>query len=291
MRRRLVVGAALVAAVSQSVAYGFTQEALSALASYDLQKTAAEQVKLPKKLKEISGLATTADDRVFAVQDEKGVVYQVDARTGEITKSFVLGDGKVKDDFEGIAIADSEVFLVTSNGRLYRTREGRRGEAVPYRVYETGVGKRCEVEGLAFEPVDRSLLILCKNPRIKELEDVVAIYRWSVDDEELVSGGTILVPEVEFTRRIGKKRFEPSGIERHPTTGTYLLVAAKQEWIAEVNAAGEVLDAIELPRKLHRQVEGITILSDLSLLISDEGNGRRARLTMYPPSANEPEPL
>ena len=49
----------------------------------DLGSSPASQVQLPAELHEISGLAVTADGRVFAHGDEDGTVYQLDpARAG-----------------------------------------------------------------------------------------------------------------------------------------------------------------------------------------------------------------
>ncbi|PLX31312.1 MAG: hypothetical protein C0600_06030 [Ignavibacteria bacterium] len=63
------------------------------------------QFELPKRLKEISGLAVDDRGRLFAHDDESGIVYQLDPMTGKIVKSFRLGRTLVTEDFEGIAIA------------------------------------------------------------------------------------------------------------------------------------------------------------------------------------------
>ena len=85
-----------------------------------------------------------------------------------------MGERPIRDDFEGIAIVDERFYLVTSDGGIYESREGEDDERMLFNFYGTGVGRRCEVEGLAFEPSDRSLLLLCKSPRDDSLEDVVA---------------------------------------------------------------------------------------------------------------------
>jgi uncharacterized protein YjiK len=253
--------------------------------NYDLTKDAAIRWKLPGRLKEISGLAMTADDRLLAHNDERGLVFEIDYRQGEIVKGFGLGalESAARDDFEGIAIADDRVFLVTSIGRLYEFEEGGEEAWVPYTTYGTGLGVHCEFEGLAYDSIDRMLLILCKNPRSAEMEDHLAIYRWSVDTKALSDGAETRIPIDALSGPIGTKKFQPSGIEIHPRSGNYFLVAARQAAMAEVTPDGTVLSVTRLPEGSHRQAEGITFTNDgATLIVSDEGAGKRARLTLYP---------
>jgi uncharacterized protein YjiK len=233
-------------------------------------------------MSEISGLTTTPDDRVWAHDDEWGIIYQLDPSDGEIGKVFALGDRTVKGDFEGIAFAEDRFYLVDSDGRIYEGQEGADDERVLYNTYETRVGRSCEVEGLEFDPIDRALLLLCKRPRVKALEDYVGIFRWSLDARALMPD-PVLVPLDPLAEGVDEKRFNPSGLARNPSTGTYFMIAALQRGIAEITLEGEVLAVRRLPKDLHRQAEGITFMSNAILLIADEGAGKRARLTIYRP--------
>lgn len=253
---------------------------------YDFHEPAVE-LHLPGRLREISGLAITADGRVLAHDDERGVVYEVDIRNGELIKAFAFGDPPVRQDFEGIAVARDRVYLVTSGGTIYESREGGNDDRLLFNTYGTGLGRRCEVEGLAYEPARDALLLVCKNPRDAGLEGVIAIFRFSLEARELV-GSPVLIDMDALARPIGKKRFQPSGIEWLAETGTYLLVAGLQAAIAEVTPAGEVLDVRALSPGRHPQAEGVSVTSDGWLLIADEGRGRRARLTAYAPVPGRP---
>ncbi len=253
----------------------------SALSRYRFTEDAATQWRLPNRLREVSGLATTPDGRLFAHDDERAIIYEIDYGAERVVKAFALGDVTQRDDFEGVAVADDKFYLVSSYGRLYEAVEGADGERVLFNTYGTGVGRQCEVEGLAFDSADRSLLLVCKTARTKELEDFVAIYKWSLDRRSLTEDSPLLIPLEAVTDQIKGKSFNPSGIEIHPLTGTYFVVAAKQEAIAEITADGAVIAVIELPGKVHRQVEGIAFVRVADLLLGDEGQGGRGRLTLY----------
>lgn len=259
------------------------------LESYTLNEETATHLKLPEHLEEISGLAMTRDNRLLAHNDERGVVFEIDYQKGAIAKSFQLSDMKnpIASDFEGIATIDDQIYLVTSTGRLYACREGAAGESVLFNVYTTGVGRDCEIEGLAYDESKRALLLMCKDALSADMEGQLAIYHWSIDEKQLSVDAHTVIPVVEFSRHIKGKKFQPSGIERHPVSGNYFIVAARQGAIAEITPGGQVVTVREFPAQWHRQAEGIAFAADGTLIIADEGAGRKARLTLYPVSDNQ----
>ena len=255
------------------------------LESFDLEEP-ARHLKLPRRLREISGLAMLAGDRLLAHDDEKGVVVEIDHRDGSIVKDFKLGGprGLVADDLEGIAAAAGRLYLVSSSGRLYEFGEGADGATVSYNRYETGVGRFHEIEGVAYDPDQRVLLLISKNPKNPGQGDQIALYRWSLDTRRLVEDGRVLIEAAALARRIDRKKFQPSGIERHPVSGNYFVVAARQHAVAEITPQGKVLAVKELKAGRHRQAEGISFASDDTMIIADEGAGKRATLSFYPVS-------
>lgn len=279
---RLSSGCAAVLLVAAGVGSAASGRA-AGLDAFDLRSEPALEWKLPKRLREISGLAAIGE-RIFAHDDERAVIYELDPRRERIAKAFQLGDPPVSGDFEGLAVAGERFFLVTSGGWLYEAREGDDGAGVPYRAVDTGIGRKCEVEGLAFEPDDQCLLLLCKHSADHALRHFVAIHRWSLAKAAEPGPGELLVIPVEdIGARIGEEAFEPSGIERDPSSGNYFLVAAKQAAVAEVTPAGVVVSARRLEPGRHRQAEGITFTPRGELVLGDEGSKNRARIAVYAP--------
>ena len=261
-------------------------ERKSSLDSYPLDPETATHWKLPRELEEVSGLAMTADNRLLAHNDERAIVFEIDYQQGSIVKAFQLADlnHPVAGDFEGIAATDDKIFMVTSTGRLYEFEEGIAGESVLFNVYTTGIGRDFEVEGLAYDRGMRVLLLMCKEARSLEAEGKVAIYKWSTAERQMEENGRLLIPVKRFARHIKGRKFHPSGIERHPVTGNYFVVAARQAAIAEITPDGQVVVVRKFPAKWHRQVEGISFAADGTLIVADEGAGRKGRLTLYPVS-------
>jgi uncharacterized protein YjiK len=271
-------------------------EAQSTAKHYDLATTPAWQVELPGELTEISGLAVTADGRLFAHGDEDATVFEVEPRTGRIVKRFGLAatgnepdlgkkqrGGGVNGDFEGITVVGNRFFLVTSNGILLEFPEGAEGEKVEYTAYETGLARHCEVEGLTHDRQGRGLLLLCKEQRQKGERDRVEIHAWSLSDRRLEAEPGITISYSALSAHTGGKAFNGSAVSYAVAGDTLLIVAGPQRLYAEITGAGQVVRAGPLDRNSQSQPEGVAFLGDGTLLISSEGGKGRATLSGYQP--------
>lgn len=250
----------------------------SILARYDFDEP-TRRFDLPGGLEEVSGLAFTPEGRLFAHDDERGRIHEIDPHTGEVGKRFDLGNGRLAGDFEGIAVIGERFFLVTSTGWLYEFREGDGEENVAYRVTDTGLGDGCEVEGLDYDPTDDALLFACK--QASDDGDWIHVHRIAVDPT------TGRLPSLRIARSeldaFGlDDDFEPSALLVLPG-GTYLLSSAPDESLLEVARDGRVLGGIDLGRRSHPQPEGLEMGSDGTLYLADEENEEDARLTAYAP--------
>jgi hypothetical protein len=265
------------------------------LAHYRFDEPPVWRVELPRELAEISGLAFSPDGRLFAHGDERGIIWQLDPRTGTILKRFGLVSGPgippymgkrpkpgiVTGDFEDIQIVDERFFLLSSNGVLVEFREGQDGERVPFRAFDTGLAHACELEGLTHDASSHSLLLLCKHPYRAAWHRQVVVLAWSLDTGRLDPAPRLLLSEHRIARLTGADAFHGSAMAMVPESGSIVLVAGPQRRIIEISPAGELLAGRTLRPKLHRQPEGLAFAPDRTLLISDEAAGGRATLTAY----------
>ncbi|MCZ6710149.1 MAG: hypothetical protein O7B25_07290 [Gammaproteobacteria bacterium] len=246
-----------------------------------------EQWKLPRSLREISGLAQTDDGRLFAHADERAIIHQIDYQSGKRLKSFSLsrqpGGKAIRGDFEGIAVVENQVYLVTSQGTIYISRLGMDGGAESFQAHSTGLAEVCEVEGLAYHRNLHTLLLACKSVRGAELRGKVVIFQWSLDRQALVRDATISIPLATIAIRLGgSNRFNPSGIAVSPRNGNLVIVAAQQRALLEITMAGDLVNVFTLPmQRYHRQTEGIALFANGTLILADEGGSKRGRLGVY----------
>lgn len=255
-------------------AYG--QQASTLLDRHDFERRTA-RFDLPDGLDEISGLAISPDGRLFAHQDEWATVFEIDPTTGRIIKRFSLGNPAERGDFEGIAIVGERFFLITSLGLLYEFREAGDREQARFRVTDTLLGARCEVEGLDHDPVDDVLLVACKVSAPER--GLVVVHRLPMDAER-ERPPAIEIPRNQLSDRGLDADFEPSAIAVGPT-GTLVLASASAEALIEVDRYGRLLSGLQLSPDRHPQSEGLAFGPDGTLYIADERNSRRARLTAY----------
>ena len=266
------------------------------IGGYSYSTDRFEQWKLPRSLREISGLAGSADGRLFAHADERAVIHQIDYRSGKRLKTFSLShrsaqssakaDKAIKGDFEGIAVVGEQLYLVTSKGTLFTARLGADESSVSPQSYKTGLGDRCEIEGLAYHADRHVLLMACKAVRDPQLDGHVVIFQWSLDLQTLLIDQTIKIPlaalAASLQQSADKPKFNSSGITVSPRNGNLVLVAARQKAMLEVTLGGEIVSVFTLPmQRYHRQPEGIALFADGTLLLADEGGNKRGRLGVY----------
>jgi uncharacterized protein YjiK len=251
----------------------------SVLARYSFDEASLTQWKLPKRLREISGLALDTAGRLFAHEDEHAIVYQIDYQDGRLVKAFAFGDPTLRGDFEGIAVVGATVYLLASDGTLYRAPEGDDGAHVAYQRIETALAPYCEFEGLTYDVASTDLLLACKRSHRDVDADRRWVFRYSTRSERVVSPA-IAIDVREVTARLDSKSFDPSGID--VVDGHLVLIAARQRALVETDADGALVAALELPlAKRHHQPEGIAITTDGRMIIADEGGSGRGRLGVY----------
>jgi uncharacterized protein YjiK len=249
------------------------------LSRFDLESPAAI-FEMPGRLDEISGLAVTADGRLFAHDDERGTVHEIDRTTGEVGKRFSIGDPTLRADFEGLAVAGERFFLVTSTGLLHEFREAGDRETSPHRVSDLGVGGVCEVEGLDYDARSDLLVVACKVTSPDR--GSIVIHRVPLDPDR-PSPGPLEIPRAQLAAFDLGTEFQPSSVAVTPA-GTLLLASAAPEGLIEVDATGRVIAGVDLPGRRHPQTEGVALGPDGTLYLSDERNGQPGRVTVFAPN-------
>lgn len=258
---------------------------------------------LPAELKEISGLTIVDETTIAAVQDEDARIYLIDNRSGETISAYDFGK---KGDFEGIEMVDSTVWVLKSNGNLYRVENFRQQHPV-VTVFKTPLTSANNAEGLAYDPETHSLLIACKGKpylqKDEKYKGFKAIYSFDLDELKLRTTPAFLIDlsAIEAFREQGAIRefyikatkgsglisddifFEPSGIAIHPQNDHLYVISHTAKLLLVINREGNIVDIKMLDPKLFNQPEGICFTKDGTMYISNEGGKGTATILRFNP--------
>ncbi len=267
--------------------------------SYDLEDADAKY-KLPGKLVEISGLSIMNDTTIACVQDELGELYNFNLNKSIITSRTPFGK---EGDYEGVACADSLLYVLRSSGKIYEVKHFKADSQSTIK-YRTPLRKINNPQGMTYDSANKRLLIAC-NGLIGDKESVEntrAIYAFDLQKKELdtiplivftiddiydfLDVGSIEKTSKQFSQFFSKGdrgvlAFETSGIGIHPVSGDYYMVSSKDNFFMILSKENEFRYIRQLDTKLFRKPEGITLLPNGDLFISNEGVNEIANITRF----------
>lgn len=222
--------------------------------NYDFENP-TEDIKLEKKLNEISGLTFVNTNSLACINDEKGKIYQIDLYSFEQSKII---DFKDKGDFEGIIHASGKYYVLESNGDLYQVKHN--GESKRFDLFKKGY----EFEGLTITPDQKKLLLACKKHKSKEKDKTIWIYSFDIESKELDEKPFLKLRKDEI-----KENFRPSGLAFHPN-GNLFIISGVSNIIVELNSELKPINQAQLPEFKYPQVEGICFDKNGGMYISSE---------------------
>lgn len=257
--------------------------------------------KLPAVLNEISGISLAGDGRLACVQDEQGIIFIFNPRTGEIEKEIAFGG---PGDYEDITVIGEDAWVVRSDGRLFHVSGFLEDGKLAVKEHPTVLSEENNVEGLAYDPVTGKLLVACKDMPFhdgRKGEGQRAVYSFDMGSDRMDQDPVLLIHtdtvmayrqgdhqtgagEDQYEKAVDKKRdkvFKPSGIAVHPKTNDIYVIASAGKLLLVISRTGEILALVGLGKDLMPQPEGICFGLDESLFISSEGEGREGRILKF----------
>lgn len=253
-------------------------DSASSLQNYDLAAERSDRIYLPNELKEISGIAVNSNGRLFAHNDESSMIYEIDMSSGSIIKRFSAGKPARKDDFEDIEIVNGRFYLVNNKGDLLSFNEETDGAYAEIEILKTPLSHSYDVEGLCYDPETNSLLLACKGFSGDQAYDGKSVFTFSLSEKKMSDKARFRI-----AREKTGKGFAPSGISRNPVTGSFYVISAAGNSVAEVSKDGTILGTAVLSPRVHEQPEGIAFLPDGTLLIANEGKSGKGYMLIYKP--------
>ena len=231
------------------------------------------QWQLPKFLREASGLAVFDQQYLLAHNDEKGNIYRIEIATKAIEKLASLGKPPIQNDFEGIAIAGTATYLISSSGFLYKIDDiniDTPRQKVEFERIATGITEICEIEGL--HHLDGKLLFPCKTPLIEKYAHRLVVFSYDIE-----AGETTEFLNLPLDQVAGVKRVHPTAID---ADDSHLYIISTNRLLV-IDRNDSSARAFSLPKKYHFQPEGIAVLEDGSIVIVDDNRKGLSRITHY----------
>lgn len=258
-----------------------------------------QTILVPPMLEEISGIALSKDESYFlAVQDEKGLVFEVDKKTGEVISNFTFWkDG----DYEDIERVGEKIYVLKNTGTIYEILQPNT-ENQSVNKYNIHLTDENDAEGLAYDAKQHCLLIACKKSVGDQLKKQIYAFDlntktssekpvWEIDANEVMSFLEVHPALKKWNKLVeffnpaeAPLSFSPSAIAFHPLTNDIYVLSAVGNVLIILNPKGQVQHIEKLSKKIHYQPEGICFEKDGTLYISNEGKdnvkGRILRFEM-----------
>ncbi len=250
-------------------------------------ETPARRWILPPQLHEVSGIAQIDSVTFACVQDEEGIIFFYDTRSGRVVRQLPFAGAG---DYEGITRNGKSLYVLRSDGVLFEI-SGFSSQSPETVLHPTRIPARNN-EGLCYDAGNNRLLIGCKG-KVDDLpgnRDRRFVYAF-----DLVSGALdpqpvfeFNIPELsEFAIRAGvippwrdKKngqtvpssvRLNTSEIALHPITRELYFLSATDHLLMITDMMGNIRRMERLDAQLFNKPEGITFLENGDMLVTNEG--------------------
>ncbi|WP_420580316.1 SdiA-regulated domain-containing protein [Reichenbachiella sp.] len=256
---------------------------------YDLKKPDAKYF-LPYVLEEISGMTYYKPGIIACVQDEDGKVFFYNHKTRKVDNTVrFAGSG----DYEGIASNEEKIYVVESNGHIYKFEEAADGKVKKLKKYKTDLKKNNDVEGLAYDPLSDKLYVACKGDAgLKgNKKKGKSIYYFDLDEKEIQKKNAFNISKKnikdflesykDFEYEVKRINFKPSGIAVHPINGHLYIIASIGKLMIITDRKGGIKATIPLDPRLLGQPEGICFAPNGDLFISSEGQGDKGYILKF----------
>lgn len=246
-----------------------------------------ETFDVPEVLKEISGISVIGDTALFCIQDELGVVFQIDLQDQSLS---TVGRFTDVGDFEDVQVVDNKVYVLRSDGNIFSFNY----ENFNGKIEQSMLNIPCmNMEGLFFDKQQNQFLVSCKEPAMglrsttkKQHKQDLQINAdkeriiYAFDKNSIVSPKKFISIAIEDIRQFIQTNYNitttetitcnPSAIAKNPITNEYYILSAVDKMIVVYND-NTLKDVILLSPDDFYKPEGIDFLSNGDMIICSEG--------------------
>jgi len=273
--------------------YSFSQDGIP----YNLEQE-DQTIILPAELREVSGLTVIDQKTLACVQDEEGVVFIYDLKDHQVKQQIhFAGPG----DYEGIANVGKDLFVLRSDATLFHIRNYQSAKWSVDSIV-TGIPNK-DNEGLCFDHRNNQLLIGSKSKVAKgaEFKNLRTIYAFDLKKNQLKEGALYTYDigsikefaeknKIELPVKPAKKnpqenevalKFQLSAIYIHPENQLLYVLSASDYYLFVFDDRANLVHIEVLDPKKFNKAEGIAIMPNGDLYISNEGQSGDPKILFF----------
>lgn len=245
---------------------------------------------LPDDLNEISGITFVNDSIIASIQDENGILFLYNLKTGKIVKKIKFAkDG----DYEDLTLTNGKLNIINSSGTIYEI-ENYDGDEVNVNEIKTEFKKSNDIESIFFEKQKDRFLIGTKGKNLDREKNILEIYEYDLKSRQLNKQPIIKLnvdrieeyfkidaveeSAKELLKTLGNKNLEHvfhiSALTVNPKTNEILVLSSLNNLVAVLSENGELKEVYKLKGKQFKQPEGIAFSPNGDLYISNENGGK-----------------
>jgi len=222
-------------------------------------------INLPKEISQISGIAYSKDNSVYAIDDDHGTLYQIPLTTNPDVKTWHFGK---PNDYEDIVLAGNTFYVLASKGAIVSFPA-----AFPIKEVQNAelpLKGNNEFEILYHDPERGQLVMVCKD--CKEDKHETTAFGFNLANHTFEKKPAYVLQRKDIEKVLGDKiaRFKPSAATIHPLTGELYIVSSINKLIVVLNKSHQVVAVYPLNDKLFKQPEGIAFTPSGDMIISNE---------------------
>lgn len=251
-------------------------------------KQVEQLIVLPSELREVSGITIVDQKTLACIQDEEGIIFIYDLKQERVKQRIhFAGPG----DYEGIATVGKDMYVLRSDAVLFHIRNFQ-SDNWSLDSLATGIPNK-DNEGLCFDAKNNRLLIGSKSKPAKgaEFKNLRTIYAFDLNQSRLMPKPLYVYDintlknfadrnGIKLPVRPGKKnpneeepllKFQLSAIYIHPESKLLYVLSASDYYLFVFNSDGEIIHLEVLDPQMFNKAEGIAIMQNGDLYISNEG--------------------
>lgn len=228
---------------------------------------------MPDNLEEISGIAFNKGNAamLYAEEDENGRVYYM--KPGD--KEAKFSSFKQTGDFEDMAIANGQVVMLQSKGKLYTfPLSDVNGTKIDNAQEFKGLLPPGEFEGM-YANEQGQVYVMCKHCDIDKTSKQTSGFIFQLGgDGKLTANGNFRINVKHIADQLNDQKvsFHPSALAQNPRSKQWYVVSSVNKLLVILNEQWKVMQVFKLNPAVFPQPEGIAFDSQNNLYISNEGD-------------------